>query len=197
MSVRARAGFRGEVPMGLRIKLAETTEEHDGLFRTRHEIFVDEMGYSKPTADGRLIDRFDAFPTTANVIALDGDVVVGGVRFMLIPAMGGPADPYFDFSPYLPASAHVGSGSMLLMKKRFRAVRGATFAMLAMGYQWAINQGITHVVGLAAPDAEPLFFSMGYRPVAERIPFEGAGGTALPVVLDVSRLADPFLEFVR
>lgn len=183
--------------MALRIKRAETTEELDGLFRVRHEVFVDEKGYSQPTGDRRLVDRFDAFPSTANVIALDGDTVVGGVRFMIVPASGGPHSPYYDFAPHLPAGARVGNGSMLVMRPPFRSVRGATFTMLGMGYQWAMAQQMTHVVGLAAPEAEPLFLKMGYEAVAARIPFEGAGETALPVMLDVARLANPFLEFAQ
>lgn len=183
--------------MALRIKRADTTDELDGLFRVRHEVFVEEKSYSQPTSDRRLVDRFDAFPSTANVIALDGDTVVGGVRFMSVPASGGPHSPYYDFAPHLPPGARVGNGSMLVMKPQFRTVRGATFTMLGMGYQWALAQKMTHVVGLAAPEAEPLFLKMGYEAVAARIPFDGAGETALPVMLDVERLADPFREFAR
>ena len=61
---------RKAVRVTVRIRLARTTDELDQVFALRHRVMVDEEGYMPAQPDGRLADRFDAYPTTANVIAL-------------------------------------------------------------------------------------------------------------------------------
>lgn len=182
--------------MGVRIKMASTSEELDELFRVRHRIFVREKRYFTPSADGRLLDRFDAFPTTANIIALHEGRVVGGVRIVEPSGCGYPADEFFDFRPYLPEGATVGSGSMLVMEEEFRTVPRVTFAMLGMMYYWALCKGLTHITGVAAPEAEKLFLGSGYKPVRPRFFHEETQLYALPVVLDIVELNDRFSAFV-
>jgi N-acyl-L-homoserine lactone synthetase len=182
--------------MGVRIKMASTAEELDELFQVRHRVFVREKRYFLPVADGRLLDRYDAFPTTANIVALHEGHVVGGVRIVEPSGCGTPADAFFDFDPHLPLGASVGSGSMLVMEEQFRKVPRVTFAMLGMMYYWALCKGLTHITGVAAPDAEPLFLGSGYRPVRPRFFHEATQLWALPVILDIVELNDRFSAFV-
>jgi hypothetical protein len=51
-----------------RIRLAGTNEDLDGVFALRRRVL------------GKSVDRFDAYPTTANVVALLDDRIVGAVR---------------------------------------------------------------------------------------------------------------------
>lgn len=184
--------------MTIRIKLAQTTAELDDLFRTRHRVFVEEMRYMPGTHDGRILDRFDAFPTTANVVALFDGRVVGGLRLVEPSEAGAPADEYFDFRPYLPPGAtRVGSGSMLLLDPEYRNTPRLTFAMLGMGYYWAVSRNLTHLTGAAAPEAEELFTGAGYKPVAPRFFHEPTHLHVTPVILDVSELNDRFLSFIN
>ncbi len=93
--------------MSTRIKIAGNALELDGLFRSRHRALVEELGSHFPRADQRLLDRFDAFPTTRNVIACVGEDVVGGVR--LCPHEADCAlGRVFDFSANLPKDAQDG-----------------------------------------------------------------------------------------
>ena len=182
--------------MGVRIKLATTTEELDELFQVRHRVFISEKRYFSPSADGRLVDRFDAFPTTANIVAMAEGRVVGGVRIVEPSSAGAPADEWFDFLPYLREGSIAGSGSMLVMEEQFRTVPRVTFAMLGMMYYWALCKGLTHITGVAATGAEKLFLGSGYRPVAPRFFHEASGNWALPVMLDIVELNDRFSAFV-
>src|SRR5271156_364160 len=127
--------------MGVRIKIAATTAELDELFQVRHRIFAREERPLAQVADGRFVD-----PSRC----------------------GAPADDVFDFGPYLPAGAIVGSGSMLVMEEEYRRVPRVTFAMLGMMYYWALCKGLTHIAGVAAPEAEKLFLGSGYKPVCAR-----------------------------
>jgi CRP-like cAMP-binding protein/N-acyl-L-homoserine lactone synthetase len=182
--------------MGVRIKLATTTEELDELFQVRHRVFISEKRYFSPSADGRLLDRFDAFPTTANIVATAEGRVVGGVRIVEPSSAGAPVDDWFDFRPYLPEGSIAGSGSMLVMEEAYRHVPRVTFAMLGMMYYWALCKGLTHITGVAASGAEKLFLGSGYRPVAPRIFHEASGNWAMPVMLDIVELNDRFSAFV-
>ncbi len=175
--------------MAIRIKLASTTEELDGLFRLRHKVFVEEKKYMPPSCNGRLSDCFDSYPTTGNIVALVDGRLVGGLRFVEPSAAGTPADTFFDFRPYLPqGAARVGSGSMLLVDPDYRSVPHLTHAMLGMGHYWAISRGLTHITGISAPLAEKLFMGCGYRPVVERFFHQPTQLYAMPVILDVREL---------
>src|SRR5438067_6804021 len=91
----------GDWRMSIRVKLAQTSDELDQIFRVRHRVFVEEDGYMAEWPEQRIYDRFDAFPTTANVIAIADGRVVGGIRYVEPAPVGLPVDDYVDFTPYL------------------------------------------------------------------------------------------------
>ena len=183
--------------MAVRIRQATSPTDFDQLFQVRHRVFVEEQRYFSPTSDGRLVDRFDAFPTTANIVASANGRIVGGVRIVEPSEVGAPADDLFDFRPYLPdTKVRVGSGSMLVVEPEYRRIPRITFAMLGMMYYWALVKGLTHITGVAAPDAEKLFIGSGYEPVQARFFHEPTKLWMLPVVLEIGRLNDRFASFV-
>jgi len=184
--------------MGIRVKLAQTTDELDQLFRVRHRVFVEQDGYLPERPDRRIYDRFDAFPTTANVIAIADGQVVGGIRHVEPSPAGLPADGFFDFGPYLPPQpSRVGSVSMLVLERQYRGQPRLTFAMNGMGFYWAVARGLTHLLGPANPDREASMLKAGYRPVAPQFFHAETGLHVLPMILDLQELNDRFLDFVR
>lgn len=183
--------------MGVRIKLAETTAERDALFRLRHKVMAEEEGYIPPTPGGRLYDRFDAYPTTANVIALVGDVVVGGIRFIEETEAGTTAEEYFDFRPHLPPDARPAASSMLVVSREYREVPRLVFALNCMGYYWAISRGISHILAPANPVRREAFLRAGHRVVAPEFVHPTKRLPVLPMILDLDELEDRFLAFVR
>lgn len=183
--------------MTVRIRLAETTEDLDALFRLRHRVFVEEKGWFPRQPDGRVADRFDAYPTTANIIAVIDGRVVGGIRFAAAGPPGMPTDRYFDFSPFLPPDARAFSGSMLCVEPDQRNIRRLVSAMIGIGYYWGLTQGLTHLVGATNPRVAPIFLATGARAAAPEFVDELTGLAVVPVVIDLSGLDGRFLAFAR
>jgi N-acyl-L-homoserine lactone synthetase len=183
--------------VGVRIRLARTTEELDTLFRRRHEVFVEELQLMRPTPDGRMADRFDAFPTSTNIIALVDSEIVAGARFMVETSAGMPAQQSFDFGPHLPPGSRVGSGGMLWVDRAYRGLPRLTFSMMGMGFQWAHENELTHLVGMINPRASEGFEQAGFELVGEAFPHGPDRVWALPVVLAMANLDPRFVDFVE
>ncbi len=183
--------------MTVRIRLARTTDDLDQLFALRHRVMVEEESYMPAQPGGRLVDRFDAYPTTANVIALVGERVVGAIRFIERTPVGTSADEYFDFRPYLPADARDVTSSLLVLERAHRGTPRLVFAMFGMGYCWAIERGATHILAPANPERREGFRRSGYRVVADEFLHEPTGLPVLPMVLALDELEDRALDFLR
>jgi N-acyl-L-homoserine lactone synthetase len=182
---------------GVRIRLARTAAELDALFALRHRIMVDDEGYLPPQAGARLADRFDAYPTTANIVALVDDRIVGGIRFTERSAAGTAADAYFDFAPHLPDGARDVAAGMLVLERAYRATPRLSFALFSMGYHWSIQRGATHVLAPANPRRRDGCLRMGYHAVAPAFVHEPSGLPVVPMILDLAELDDRALEFLR
>lgn len=183
--------------MGIRIRFAETVEDLDALFRLRHRVYVEEKGWFPGEHDGRVTDRFDAYPNKVNVIAVVEGQVVGGARFVEASPVGTPADYFFDFSPFLPPDAKVGSGGMLCLAPDLRKTGGLVSSMIGMGYHWALGRGLTHLVVPFNPQVAPAFVAAGVRPVAPEFVHEKSGLPVVPAIFDLAELDERFLAFAR
>jgi N-acyl-L-homoserine lactone synthetase len=185
--------------MTVRIRLAQTTDELDQVFALRHRVMVDDERYFPQQPGARLADRFDAYPTTANVIAIavEEDRIIGGIRFVERTPAGTSADAYFDFRPFLPAAAREVAAGMIVVERAYRGTPRLVFAMFGMGYHWAIHRGATHVVAPANPRRRPGMLRSGYRMVAPQFQHEHSGLPVVPMVLDLKDLEDRALAFLR
>jgi len=177
------------------IRVAESTEDIDRLFRARHHIFAEVDGYIPPRPDGRLCDRFDAYPTNRNLIAEHDGQIIGGLRFTENSPAGTPCDVFFDFSPYLDlGSTRFGSASKLFLERAYRGSQIA-FSLYGVAYAWCLSRGWTHVIGTANPETVPALMRAGYRTLTEeqfhpqhRLPF-------VPLILDLTHLAPRLRRF--
>jgi N-acyl-L-homoserine lactone synthetase len=175
------------------IRVAASAEDIDRLFKARHRVFAEIDGYVPVRADGRLCDRFDAYPTNRNLIAEHDGRIVGGLRFTEQSPAGTPPDEFFDFGPVLDArTTRYGSASKLFLERAFRGSKVA-FTLYGVGYAWCLGRGWTHVIGTANPETVPALMRSGYRALTakqfhaeQRLPF-------VPVLLDVADL-DPRLR---
>jgi N-acyl-L-homoserine lactone synthetase len=175
------------------IRVAESAEDIDRLFRARHRVIAEVDGYVPVRPDGRLCDRFDAYPTNRNLIALHEGRIVGGLRFTEHSEAGTPCDEFFDFSGYLDARRdRFGSASKLFLDHAYRGSRIA-FTLYGLGYTWALGRGWTHVIGTANPETVPALVKSGFRPLTEKQFHERHGLPFVPVLLDVADL-DPRLR---
>jgi N-acyl-L-homoserine lactone synthetase len=184
--------------MAARIKVATTPAEIDGVFRLRHKVFVEEEGYMEGRPDRRILDRFDAFPTTGNVIAVVEGRVVGSMRITEDSEAGTSADTFFDFRPHLPPSAgKVGAASQICVERECRKTPGLTFTLMGMAYYLARSRGLSHLKAVANPDVQPMFLGTGWKAVAPQFFHEGYRLRCIPMLLDLENLSDRFLSFVR
>lgn len=182
--------------MAVRIKLAETTAELDAVFRLRHQVMVEEEAYMPPRRDERIYDRFDAYPTTANVVAIVEERIVGSIRFIEETYAGTTAEEYFDFHPFLPPGARPCASSLLVVARDYRHVPRLTFAMNGMGYYWSLKRGLTHVLAPANPERRDAFIRSGHKVVAPEFFHSSKKLPVLPMILALDELEDRFLSFV-
>jgi len=184
--------------MSVRIKIAQTAEEMDQLFNARHEIFVEEEGYFKPNPSGRIFDRFDAFSSTVNIIAMVDQEVVGGLRITEFSKVGTPSEHLFDFIYHIPAdSSKVAAASMLCIKKRYRKVPRLVFMLLSMGIYWVISRNVSHVIAAINPLVEHMIKRIGFKRIQPPFPNKDLGIEVLPMLLNLKDVSPEFYEMAR
>lgn len=183
--------------MAVRIRIAATAAERDALFRMRHRVYVEQGGYMKSRAEHRIYDRFDAFPSTTNIIAVLDNEVIGGLRLAEPDAAGLPADEYFDFAPYVPATTvRLGSASMLCLDYEYHHRKRLMSSLTGMFYYLAMRRGLTHIAAPANPEIEDELLRTGYRRVAPTFVHD-SGIPVSPMVLELKNVNDRFLSFIR
>ena len=182
--------------MSIQIGLARTAADLDAVFRLRHDVFVRE-GIFEANWSGRIVDRFDAVPGVVNVIARVGDEIIGSIRFMENSTQGGSADDWFDFTPCLPEEGKLGSSSQLVVQEGLRDVPGLIFSMIAMGYGWCMQQGITHLTGAINPQIAEFCRRSGWEMVAEEFEHPGRKVPVQPGILKLDNLNSRFQTFIE
>ena len=182
--------------MSVQIKIADTPALLDGLYKVRHEVFSIEEGLFAPETDGRVVDRFDAYPTATNVIAIIDDVVIGGIRIILDSDVGLHADDYYDFRRMTPPDAVLASVGSFCILKQYRSSRIA-FALMLMACYYAISQKVNHVFAPTNPAIGRMLSRIGFKEVGAAFEKPGITVKVLPMLLDTRDLQDVFLDFLK
>jgi len=184
--------------MPIRVKITTTPTELNDLFETRYRVFVEEEKYLNTGIDGRIFDRFDAFPTTVNIVAMVNRKVVGGLRLTEWSNGGTSADDLFDFRSYLPNEAdRIVTASMLCLEREYRKLLRLCFMMFSMGIYWAISKRIDCVVAAINPLVEPLLKRIGFKRIDSPFYDQYHGIDVLPMRMDMAE-ADPlFLKMAE
>ena len=181
--------------MSVRVKLATQPTECLDVLRVRHEVFVEEQGYMEPQG-GTIVDVYDTFPTTSNLVAVIDGKVVGGSRITIDSAAGMPSDAAFDFRAVLPQDARLASGSMLCVKQSGRTRGRLVQGLLRMKFYRAYAFGCTHLCGPMNPRIRSLVEHIGMVAVGEEF-VDPKGLPTVPMVADLSRLSPDFQSFVQ
>jgi len=186
--------------MPINIFVAKTPKQIDEVFKVRHRVFSVEDKLLHETKDKRLIDRFDAIPTSKNLIVVleerDDDRVVGALRMTLDSEVGLPADEYYDFRKHLPKDAKVIHVGMFCVQQKYRNPRVTTDLMLMATYYGKSN-GVTHVLAPINPKIAKLLQRVGFEAVGEEFIEPSLDNAVVPLILDVEKLNDFFLNFVK
>lgn len=182
--------------MPVKITMASTPAETDAVLKLRHKVYSEEEGILEPRPDLRVLDRFDAFSTTKNLIAVSDQDVVGGLRITLDSDMGIPADEYYDFRRFLPEDATIMNCSMYCVTLPFRGARIA-ISLLLMASYYGLAHNVTHVVAPINPPIAKLVSRVGFEIIDELQYDEHMGVNFIPVILDVQKLNDLFYKFAE
>ena len=182
--------------MAFKIKIADTTALIDKVFRLRHQVFVEEEKSLEKTAEGRIVDRFDAYPTTSNLILLEDEKVIGSFRLSLDSSEGLPADQYFDFRKHTPKDAKLMHASIFCITKEHRNTK-LTMGLILMAAYFAVSNDVTHVLAPINPAIAKLLKRIGFYSVGEQFTYTPLNFDLVPLVMRVSELNDFFLNFIR
>ncbi|MET0911391.1 MAG: acyl-homoserine-lactone synthase [Ilumatobacteraceae bacterium] len=183
--------------MTVRVREARTSAELDAVFRLRHQVFVEEEQYMPARHDRRLADRFDAYPTSANIVALVDGRIVGSIRFMERSAAGLSTDEFYDFTEQFAPAARDGCSGMLVVARKYRSTPRLVVSMMAMGYLWAASRGLTRLFGAINPERLAAFRTTGYLQVAAQFHHVERKLDVIPMVLEMSSIGPPFAQFIR
>jgi len=180
--------------MAFEILAANTPAHLDGIFQIRHKVFCEEEGDLYPTDNGMVIDRFDAFPTTTNLVVLYEGRVVGGMRITLDSEMGIPQDDYYDFRRHIPRNSHVMGCGQKCVTKELRSPKIAR-GLILMAMYFAVSHGVSHIVAVINPDIAKLLKRVGFQALDGEIIVPHIRIPVIPVLLDMRDLKDYFMNF--
>lgn len=188
--------------MGVRVKIADTREELESLFRCRHRVYVEQGKFMPPRDDGMVFDAYDAWPPDdcMNFIALDGDEVIGGIRMLRrSDGRGTSADEMFDFVPHFQPDTVRASGSMLCVDQRYRRHERLTNSLFSMFYHYAWVLGIDEVYACITPKMWPVCQVIGGVALAPIPQYSDQGLPYVPFRFWVRDLvhADRWIHFVK
>ena len=182
--------------MPVKLAIAKTAEQTDSVYKLRHKVFCEENDKFSQTQDARLFDRFDAYPTTANIIAIHGDDVVGSLRVTIDSELGVPADNYYDFRSHLPSDSNLLGLGMLCVSKEFRNSK-VVLSMIKMGGYYAIEHDISHAIGPINPGIVKLVKRIGFDIVGNEIIAPHTGLPILPAILDLDNMKSFYAAFAE
>lgn len=174
----------------LTVKIASTAQEVDAVFRGRHRVFVETDRYMKPSSDARLHDRFDCYPTSANVIAMHEGSVVGGMRLTIPSAVGTSSEEMFDFRKVFPALTNdYITASWFFLERHFRSISRAAYGIAALAYAWSQSKGRDRLFCVINPDVAQSALRIGFAKLAEPIYDDKKQLTFVPMMLEFSTLS--------
>lgn len=182
--------------MPVKFGLATSTQDIDSVFRLRHLVFAEQENKLQATEGKRLFDRFDAFPSTVQMMAQKQGQTIGAMRFSIDDVCGMPADEYFDFRPFLPEGAKAMHIGMFCVHKDFRGDK-ITQGLILMASYYAISNSVTHVVAPINPALALMLKRIGFKQVGELFYDPHIDHDVLPLLMEVSTLKDFFVDFVR
>lgn len=182
--------------MAITISIARTPEVIDEVFKIRHKVFHEEEKLLEKEPSERIMDRFDAFPTTWNLVVKKEDLVIGSLRLSIDSPVGLPADEYFDFRPLVDKNALLIHCGMFCVSDAYRSPKITTGLMLMAAY-FGISHNVTHVLAPINPAIAKLLKRVGFQQVGEEFTESHTKARMMPLVLDINNLSDFFMRFVE
>ncbi|MDQ8208415.1 cyclic nucleotide-binding domain-containing protein [Coraliomargarita sp. SDUM461003] len=185
--------------MSIRIKVATTAKELSDVYRLRYQVYVVEEGLYGSVSGDIIIDRFDALPNTANIIAYEGATPVGTMRTNFDSEVLLPADESYDFSEYRERAneqaqaqgldrALLGCSGMLAIAKKWRNRRDLFRALFKLSCDVGHSWGVSHIIVTARSEAQSMYRRMGFEALEDELWYEPAGAHIVPMVSELERI---------
>lgn len=181
--------------MGIRLKVAQTAKELDDVFWVRRRVYVAQEGKFGGSAynSRHLADRFDAHPSSANLIAYEGDQPIATIRLNLDCGVGLPPEEHYDFTEEkrrievewpleTGEPARIGSAGMLAVRRGWRRRRDVIRALFKLAAAVGRSWGATHILVTANHENSAMYQRVGFAPVTEKVWVEAIGNHVVPMV---------------
>ncbi len=137
--------------MPIVFKVAESSEDKETVFKLRHRVFV-EQERRFPHQTPYIIDIFDSFDETLNIIAFKDTEPIGTIRVVMDSPAGLPADEHFDFRSFLKdLEGRCACFGWLCVLKEFRSYPGLLIGLFKMAVHSMRKMGARHVVATLHP----------------------------------------------
>jgi predicted GNAT family N-acyltransferase len=176
------------------VKVATEAHELDRLFRLRRDVFGGE-GILPVAGGDHFVDQYDAYPHVANLVAVSGTSVVGGLRVALDGQVGMPSDDYFDFRDCVPAGSQLVSAGMFCLDPKVRGQLRLASHLIGIAIYWGRAHGRTHYCAPVRPAIAPMLEHVGFRAVAQEFLDPHQGVPVVPMVMDLRSVNDEYSEF--
>ncbi|MEM6596782.1 MAG: cyclic nucleotide-binding domain-containing protein [Cyanobacteria bacterium P01_D01_bin.36] len=177
----------------LRIAIANSPTQIDEVLRLRHQVLISatDATTEKPK---RLMDRFDAFPTTTHVTAILNNQIIASLRLTFDSEEKTPADEYYNFRAELPAGSKLLSCDLHCVHPDFHLPQ-VTVGLLSVASYLAMSEDVTHIAAPVAKDVAPILENMGFRSLFAN---GKRASRMLPMMLNLRQdLKDPFIRFTE
>src|SRR5215475_7569062 len=191
--------------MAIEIRLAQTEEELEAIYRFRYEIYVEELDYILAHTDHERKKIADPLDKTARIIgAFEDGKVVGTIRanYARDSDLGDHTSLYSlhsagEFHPY-----HTAISERLMVAKRFRG--GSLGIRLAKAVYRMTHSDQIEFCFIGCPNITWLrvLLFLGFRPHKEKVSYPGVGeGTVLVMVVSdlhyLEQVRSPFATMCR
>ncbi len=189
--------------MPIKLKVARTAKELNDVFELRYAVYVEEKKRfaSEGHMEKRIVDRFDAVPGVANIIAYHDGRAIATMRINQDTPIGLPAEDYFDFSQVrkkLEDDHCAGNGvkpvlvggSMLAVHKEWRNRRDVVFALFKVASGVAHDWGVTHGIGSISEETFPIYSRIGFEAIEPPSWSEVVRDTLMPIYVSYQKIFD-------
>jgi len=182
--------------MAITIKVATTASELDDVYRVRYDVYVIEDGkfQGSDAGEARILDRFDAVSSAANIIAYEDGLPIATLRLNRDSDVGLPSETHFDFSGFRAeavrtnADAVLVSCGMLAIREKWRRRRDVVQALFKMAIGIGFHWHTTHSIAAVNKDTVSMYGRMGYTELSEPVWVESIGNFIVPMVADYEQI---------
>ncbi len=189
--------------MSIRLKVARSAKELNDVFELRYSVYVKEKKRfaTSELTDEHIVDRFDAIPGVANVVAYSDGKAIATMRINQDSPIGLPAEDYFDFSQvrqrledrYLAdggVKPVIVGGSMLAVHADWRNRRDVIFALFKVASGVAHDWRATHGIGSISEETFPIYSRIGFEAIESPRWDEKVSDTLVPIFVSYQKIYD-------